>query len=155
VSLVYVWFALFRLCCRFVSFFLLLLLIFPFYPHSDVLEMILFGALYSLVQGFFGCVLVACNTHMPWNPKQHDFYSLQIHKFSNGLCLRGNRHLCTQRVHDYHLRSFLLHVLYISFMIADYSALYIEFCECIFLLIVYFFDTAAYPTSSSFLDPFV
>jgi hypothetical protein len=47
-----VWFALLHLCCHVVPFFLLLLLMFPFYPICEVLGRILFDALYSLVEGF-------------------------------------------------------------------------------------------------------
>jgi hypothetical protein len=92
-----VWFLLLDLFCCVVPFFLLLFLIFTFYPLCEVLGRILFGALCSLV-------------HMPWNPEQRDFSYLLIHYFPNGLCLRvlrpfsvRNSHHCTQRVSDYHL----------------------------------------------------
>jgi hypothetical protein len=51
--------------------------------------------------------------------------------------------------------SSFFHVLYIAFMIADCSLLYIEFCGCIFLFIVCSSHTTVYPTYSSFLNPSV
>jgi hypothetical protein len=42
-----------------------------------------------------------------------------------------------------------------AFIIADCSALYIEFCGSCFLFIVLYGNTTAYPTLSSFFDPSV
>jgi hypothetical protein len=106
-----VWFALLHHCCRDVTFFLLLLLILPFYSLCEVVERILwvlcicsFRASLAALSAFSLHVIPTCpgtqsNVIFPPCRSINGLRGFRLFSVRNG-------HHCTQRVHDYHLRSF-------------------------------------------------